>query len=448
MIGYRDLPYGLLNSYTGDSCFFTRAQYDLIRKCDGNTEIMESDLSPNEAEFLNRLKSLYFIRIAEPGESLREDQRYRLYPSDYKDSVQLSVTGSCNCRCRHCFVEAPHAKYRELSLSEIIGILDQLEALGIHKIGLTGGEPLLHPDFFRIVEEMGKRRLVLSTLYTNGLLLSDKVLTFLKDHMQSPDLQISFDGLHTHDWMRGIEGAEERTVSAIKRAVTHRFSTHISMMLFRDNRNDLFENIRFLSSLGVQSIKVSAVENLGEWKRYQDVHGISREEAWEVYLSVIPKILALQPASEITLGGMFRYDPNKGILPGMYEKACRKETAGHYLLCESLKSGLYINSDGRVSPCVTMLESPGSFNRFNVLETPLKEILEDPEFSGIGKRNAEDYLRANRKCRNCGERFACLGRCRAKAALSEHGILGIDEEVCTYFKDGWKKRKEDLLASL
>ena len=65
-------------------------------------------------------------------------------------------------------------KYPQLSLPDVIHILDQLEACGIQKIGLTGGEPLVHPDFLRIVEELCNRKLVLGTLYTNGLLLTEE----------------------------------------------------------------------------------------------------------------------------------------------------------------------------------------------------------------------------------------------------------------------------------
>ena len=61
----------------------------------------------------------------------------------------------------------------------------------------------------------------------------------------------------------------------------HRFLTHVSMMLFRDNLDMLWENICFVESLGANSLKVNIVENLGEWKAYQDTHGIQREEAWK-----------------------------------------------------------------------------------------------------------------------------------------------------------------------
>ena len=227
----------------------------------------------------------------------------------------------------------------------------------------------------------------------------------------------------------------------------HRFLTHVSMMLFRDNLDMLWENICFVESLGVNSLKVNIVENLGEWKAYQDTHGIQREEAWEAYLNLIPKLLEKQPKLSIELGGFLRYDPVKGVLPGTYEKPCRSNQASHFLLCGSLNTALYINSDGRVSPCVTMLDSSGDFNRFNILKTPLQEILEEPDFTGVGRLTAEEYLQANETCRNCEYRYACLGGCRAKAALSGNGILGIDEEVCAFFKEGWKDRRDKRIAS-
>ena len=215
-------------------------------------------------------------------------------------------------------------KIPRVSFEECRKILDQLEICGVRKIGLTGGEPLCHPDFFRIVEEIAKRNMVLSTLYINGLHLSDEVLSFLQAKMQSPDIQMSFDGRNTHDWMRGIIGAEKETVKAIRRSVEYGFMTHISMMLFKDNRDALMENLCFLDSLGVRSIKVTGVDELGEWKAYAGIHGLSREEVFETYLHVIPELLKTHLLASVELGGFFRCDPRKGAQKGSFEKTAGK----------------------------------------------------------------------------------------------------------------------------
>ena len=447
MSGYRDYRFGLSNLYTGDACFFTSRQYKIIQNCNGKNDLDQELLKPEEKEFYSWLLKNYFIRECSKEEELLPEQEYRIYPCIYKDSVHFSITGHCNCRCRHCFVSAPHSRFAELPFDDCIHILDELQRCGIRKIGLTGGEPLCHPNFRRIVEEISKRRLVLSTLYTNGILLNDEIIALFKEHVQSPEVQISFDGLDTHDWIRGVEGSEKKTVDAIKRCVNSGLFTHISMMLYRDNLDSMMKNISFFDSLGVKSIKISPVEDRGEWKVYQKSHGITYEEAYEAFLKVIPELLKLKLKARIEMGGFFIYDSKKGIIDSSYEKRCNSKNEKNYLLCESLKQSFYINSDGIIYPCVSMIDEKHDEN-MNILKRPLDEILDDPALSGIGNKTAADFFKENSECDSCEYKHLCIGGCRAKALMDGNGMMGIDKQTCAYFKDGWKLRKDKILADL
>ena len=93
-------------------------------------------------------------------DTLRQEQKYRLFPCHYMEKVHWSITGKCNYRCRHCFMSAPTAKYGELDTGVILDIIDQMADCGI----------------------------------TN----------------------ISFEGVGWHDWLRGIEGAEKIAVDVPK----------------------------------------------------------------------------------------------------------------------------------------------------------------------------------------------------------------------------------------
>ena len=65
MIGYRDHPYGLSNVYTGETCFFSREEYERIRCCDGKQEIDLHTLKREERAFMEWLLASYFIRRAQ-----------------------------------------------------------------------------------------------------------------------------------------------------------------------------------------------------------------------------------------------------------------------------------------------------------------------------------------------------------------------------------------------
>ena len=89
--------------------------------------------------------------------------------------ARISVTDRCNLRCRYCMPECgvekiPHAQI--LSLEEILRVAGVFSRLGIKKIRLTGGEPLLRKNLSTLIYELKRLRGIEQvTLTTNGVLL-------------------------------------------------------------------------------------------------------------------------------------------------------------------------------------------------------------------------------------------------------------------------------------
>src|SRR5512137_2782182 len=92
-------------------------------------------------------------------------------------SLRVSVTDRCNLRCQYCMPEDDYAWLpREdlLSFEEIGRAVDAFAALGVDKVRLTGGEPLLRrnlPDLVRLLA--ADRRVKDLALTTNGVLLAE-----------------------------------------------------------------------------------------------------------------------------------------------------------------------------------------------------------------------------------------------------------------------------------
>lgn len=92
-------------------------------------------------------------------------------------SLRLSVTDRCNLRCRYCMPEADYVWLpREdiLSFEEMATLTGYFADLGVEKVRLTGGEPLLRRDLSRLVRLLLRdRRIAEIALTTNGVLLAD-----------------------------------------------------------------------------------------------------------------------------------------------------------------------------------------------------------------------------------------------------------------------------------
>ena len=124
--------------------------------------------------------------------------------------LRLSVTDRCNLRCRYCMPAGGIAKLSHgelLSYEQLLRVARESVALGIEKIRLTGGEPLVRKGVIGFVERLaavpGLRELVLTT---NGMLLGELALPLRQAGVQR--LNISLDSLRSETFGSITRGGE------------------------------------------------------------------------------------------------------------------------------------------------------------------------------------------------------------------------------------------------
>ena len=92
-------------------------------------------------------------------------------------SLRLSVTDRCNLRCMYCMPEKHYQWLPQdhlLSFEELVRLVDIFTALGVRRIRLTGGEPLLRSDLERLVSLLAANPMIDDpALTTNGVLLAE-----------------------------------------------------------------------------------------------------------------------------------------------------------------------------------------------------------------------------------------------------------------------------------
>lgn len=111
------------------------------------------------------------------------------------DYLRISITEHCNLRCTYCMPEdgikltpKPHL----MTADEIISIAETFLNLGVTKIRLTGGEPLVRKDAKDVILRLGKLGVNLS-ITTNGILVADFIEVFKEAGIQT--INISIDSL-------------------------------------------------------------------------------------------------------------------------------------------------------------------------------------------------------------------------------------------------------------
>jgi hypothetical protein len=130
-------------------------------------------------------------------------------------------------------------------------------------VDITGGEPLVRTDFEEIVRELSNYDIEIGTLFTNASLLMEETLQMMLAHHQRPTVQISFDGLGHHDWLRGIDGAESQVDAALHLLRKYDFPTVAAMCIHKGNKDSIRATANYLAGLGVHALRLNAPQELG-----------------------------------------------------------------------------------------------------------------------------------------------------------------------------------------
>lgn len=130
-------------------------------------------------------------------------------------SGQWELTFSCNLNCIHCYV-VKEKKKRELPFSQITDILDQLHDAGCLRLCLTGGEPLIRPDFLKIYT-YAKKKGFLIDIFTNGTLITSQIADCFREYPPF-SIEITLNGItaKTYEAVTGVRGSFQRCMRGIE----------------------------------------------------------------------------------------------------------------------------------------------------------------------------------------------------------------------------------------
>lgn len=151
-------------------------------------------------------------------------QKHAKTVHSFPNTIGLNLTERCNLACLHCSVGSnPSVSTKnDLTKEELHDFFDQCDAAGLETLRLTGGEPMIRPDFWEILEDASTHRRFSLVLFTNGTRVTAANvgrLVAIKRRMGSRFLiHISLDGgtAPSHDFLRNSKGNFNRVVQTMK----------------------------------------------------------------------------------------------------------------------------------------------------------------------------------------------------------------------------------------
>jgi SynChlorMet cassette radical SAM/SPASM protein ScmF len=213
-------------------------------------------------------------------------------------SLYMYIAGSCNLACRHCWIEpdfqADNKNGKFLKLEYLKKAIKEAKPLGLQTVKLTGGEPMLHPQFREIVKHIESQKIGM-IMETNGTLIDDEMAQFLKSKKFFKFISVSIDGAkpETHDKLRGVKGSFEKAVSGIKSLDKVGFHPQMICTLHQGNIDEIEDVITFAEQLGCGSIKFNHIQKIGRGQDLAAKQGLGIKKIIQIYnhleSEIIPK---------------------------------------------------------------------------------------------------------------------------------------------------------------
>ncbi|MDO4974490.1 MAG: radical SAM protein [Eubacteriales bacterium] len=158
----------------------------------------------------------------------------------------FELTIRCNLHCKMCLFrhddsENAEIMAKELTAAQWIDMARQVAEAGTLSLLITGGEPMLRPDFCEIWEGIYKQGFVI-TLYTNATLVTPKIMETLRKYPPHR-IGITFYGSNpeTYERVTGSAKAFELALQGARELITLPSKMVFRMTIIRDNANDVHE---------------------------------------------------------------------------------------------------------------------------------------------------------------------------------------------------------------
>ena len=440
--GYSDRPAVIYDWRSGEVHTLSSTGGYVARSCDGAADFTSPFFLPAHTATLDLMIEKGMAVECARGTELDPRQRLRTAPNRYLQFANWAITGRCNMRCRHCYMDAPTARYGELSTADTLHIIDELERANVLRVHLTGGEPLLRDDIWEVIAELVRRRIGIHQISTNGVLMDDGALAHLRELEVDPILHYSYDGVGTHDWMRGLENAESPALDAIRRAVAAGFRVAVTSSVDRETSDGILKTLEVLAAVGVRTWHVSAPLGIGCWAAATTT--VSLAEQADVSEAILRRWLAMDRPFIVTLCGMYSGSPGEYEPPREPLHRCSPED----LHCGALLNDtVYVMPDGRIIPCPRFIDTAIQEAMPSLLEVGLPEAWEDPALRELLNVTKAQVLESNPECAACSLFGECGAGCWAIAYAATGDILGRDPDACELFKSGYRQRLAGVAAT-
>ncbi len=335
-------------------------------------------------------------------------------------SATLELTPLCNMNCDMCYIHINKAEMLKqgalLEFAKWQEIIKQMAVAGVLFITITGGEPLLHPDFKEIYLALKKMGMIV-TVNTNGTLIDETWADFFEQHPpRRINITVYGSSETTYEKLCHFKGYQ-KTVAAIKLLLARKIKVKMNGSVTKANLDDFDAIYQLANDLKIPiHMDTNMLPGLkDQFKPFDQQARLNSQDAARVHLKVLQNEM--------------ESDQFDSYVKQMIQTVETKTTHSRQITCQAACSSFAINWQGCMRPCVS-LSNPSI--------PVLKEGLEQSwnQLVALSKE-----LLVNEKCSSCKLRPIC-NTCVATAKWETGAYADIPEYNCIYAKEMYRLLKE------
>ncbi len=311
------------------------------------------------------------------------------------------LTYACNLACVHCLSSSGRRDPRELSPAEARGVVDELADLQVFYVNIGGGEPMLRPDFFDLVEYAVARRVGVK-FSTNGSRITAEGARRLA-RLDYLDVQISLDGADapTNDAVRG-EGSYRVARQAMDHLAAAGFGAFkLSVVVTRHNAVQLDALAALAAGYGAQ-LRLTRLRPAGRGADSWDELHPTADQQRDLYRWLTERPDVLTGDSFFHLSALGESLPGLNLC-GAGRVVCLIDPVGDVYACPFTINPEFLAGNLRGSGFTHLWR-----------HAPLFADLRRPQAAGA--------------CASCGSYDACRGGCMAAKFYTGLDLNGPDPE--------------------
>lgn len=323
--------------------------------------------------------------------------------------ISWNTTNKCNMACKHCYRDAGNEYKDELNTEEAKSLIEEIAKAGFKIMIFSGGEPLMRPDIFELVQHAVEFKLR-PVFGSNGTLITEEIAKKLKA-VGTMGIGISLDSLDSnkHNTFRCLERGWEYTVRGMEncRKAGLNFQIHTTVMDW--NYEEILDITDFAVKIGAVAHHIFFIVPTGRAVDIKDEF-LNAQQYENLLTNIVNKQKEVNIEVKPTCAPQFMRIAKQQGVSYRFSKGC---LAGI--------SYCVINSKGDVQPCAYL-----DMSIDNVRNTLFGEIWNNN--SVLKELRTLEY---KGKCGICIYKNLC-GGCRARAAFYNDGDYMGEETLCTY----------------